>query len=276
MAIGGLSPMQRSEVMGSLSGQSAWITGAGTGIGRDTAILLAGEGAEVVLIGRREAPLRETADVITKAGGAATVLVLDIGSRQAIPKAVSGLPERLRAPDILVNNAGAAGKNRNALYIGEQEWSEIVRLNLDAVHALVQAVLPAMLARKRGTIITVSSLAAVNANLLGGAAYGAAKAAVRNFMGFLHNTHRNEGIRAMTILPGEVDTPILDSRPRPPTAEERGRMLAPQDVARAILLCASLPAGAMIPELHICPTFQRDIATDLEAARHLGAPGKGN
>ncbi|MBL8588260.1 MAG: SDR family oxidoreductase [Methylobacteriaceae bacterium] len=259
--------------MGSLSGQSAWITGAGTGIGRETAILLAAEGAEVVLIGRREAPLRDTANGVAGAGGSATVLVLDIGSRQAIREAQRGLPERLRGPDILVNNAGAAGRNRNALYIDEKEWSEVVRLNLDAVHALVQAVLPAMLDRKRGAIITVSSLAAVNANLLGGAAYGAAKAAVRNFMGFLHNTHRNEGIRAMTILPGEVDTPILDSRPRPPTPEERARMLAPQDVARAILLCASLPASAMIPELHICPTFQRDISADLEAARRLGAPG---
>lgn len=67
---------------------------------------------------------------------------------------------------------------------------------------LTQAVLPDMIAKQDGTIITVSSLAALNPNLLGGAAYGAAKSGVKNFMTFLHNTYRNQGIRATTILPG--------------------------------------------------------------------------
>ena len=118
----------------------------------------------------------------------------------------------------------------------------------------------------------VSSPAALNPNLLGGAAYGAAKAGVKNFMTFLHNTYRNQGIRATTILPGETNTPIMDNRARPPLESERALMLDPHDVARAVALCASLQKGAVIPELHICPTYMRDIAADIETVRWIGAP----
>jgi NADP-dependent 3-hydroxy acid dehydrogenase YdfG len=95
---------------------------------------------------------------------------------------------------------------------------------------------------------------------------------VKNFMTFLHNTYRNQGIRATTILPGETNTPIMDNRARPPLERERAVMLDPHDVARAVLLCASLQKGAMIPELQICPTFMRDTSADIETARWVGAP----
>lgn len=131
-----------------------------------------------------------------------------------------------------------------------------MNVNLTAVFNLTQAVLEDMIARKEGTIITISSLAVVNLNLLGGAAYGAAKAGVKNFMTFLHNTYRNQGIRATTILPGETDTPIMDNRARPPLEGERAVTLNPYDVARAVLLCANLQKGrrdprtAHLPDLH--------------------------
>jgi NADP-dependent 3-hydroxy acid dehydrogenase YdfG len=171
-----------------------------------------------------------------------------------------------------VNNAGSASKVLNARFISEEEWNSTVNVNLTAVFNLTQAVLPGMIAKGEGTIITVSSLAALNPNLLGGAAYGAAKAGVKNFMTFLHNTYRNQGIRATTILPGETNTPIMDNRARPPLDTERAVMLDPHDVARAVLLCASLQKGAMIPELQICPTFMRETSVDIETARWVGAP----
>ena len=85
-------------------------------------------------------------------------------------------------------------------------------VNLTAVYVLTQAVLPGMIERKGGTIVTVGSLAALKAGLIGGVVYGAAKAGVRNLMQHVHNTLRNQGIRATIIMPAEVDTPILDKR----------------------------------------------------------------
>ncbi|KJC38809.1 SDR family oxidoreductase [Bradyrhizobium sp. LTSP857] len=258
--------------MGLLDGKIALITGAGTGIGRETAILLAQEGATVVVTGRRTAPLQEVAGVIENAGGKAVARAFDVASRDAILEAVAWVKSNVGPIDILVNNAGSASKVLNARFISEAEWNTTVNVNLTAVFNLTQAVLEDMIAKNEGTIITVSSLAVVNPNLLGGAAYGAAKAGVKNFMTFLHNTYRNQGIRATTILPGETDTPIMDNRARPPLERERAVMLNPHDVARAVLLCASLQKGAVIPELHICPTFMRDTSADIETARWVGAP----
>lgn len=251
-----------------LDGKLAVVTGAGSGMGQEIALALAAAGAKVVLVGRRPAPLAELAARIAAAGGQAQPAPLDITGTAEI----RALAESLGPVDILVNNAGSASRVLNARWLPEEEFRQTLDVNLTAVFTFVQAVLPGMLARGEGTIITVSSLAALNPNLLGGAAYGAAKAAVRNFMGFLHNTYRNQGIRSICILPGEADTPILDNRARPPSAAERARMLAPEDVAAAVLMCATLPGRATVPELQICPTFQRDISADLETARWLGAP----
>ena len=258
--------------MGLLDGKIALVTGAGSGIGKEAALLLAGEGARVVLTGRRLAPLQAVAGAVGARGGQASVRVLDIASRDEIFAAVAWVRETIGPVDILVNNAGSASRVLNARFLSEEEWNSTVNVNLTAVFNLTQAVLEDMIAKGEGTVITVSSLAVVNPNLLGGAAYGAAKAGVKNFMTFVHNTYRNQGIRATTILPGETDTPIMDNRARPPLESERAVMLDPHDVARAILLCASLQKGAVIPELHICPTFMRDTAADIETARWVGAP----
>jgi NADP-dependent 3-hydroxy acid dehydrogenase YdfG len=258
--------------MGLLDGKIALVTGAGTGIGRETAILLAQEGAMVVLAGRRMAPLREVVALIETAGGKAAAHTLDVASRSDILQTVAWIKSNVGSIDILVNNAGSASKVLNPRFISEADWNATVNVNLTAVFNLTQAVLEDMIAKTEGTVITVASLAVINPNLLGGAAYGAAKAGVKNFMTFLHNTYRNQGIRATTILPGETDTPIMDNRARPPSEGERAVMLNPHDVARAVLLCASLQKGAMIPELHICPTLMRDTSADIETARWVGAP----
>ncbi len=258
--------------MGLLDGKIALVTGAGSGIGREAALLLARDGATVVLTGRRLEPLREVASLIEKAKGKAFTRALDVESREETFEVVKWVRDGIGAVDILVNNAGSASKVLNVRYLSEEEWNATINVNLTAVFNLTQAVLPEMIANREGTIITVSSLAAVNPNLLGGAAYGAAKAGVKNLMTFVHNTYRNQGIRATTILPGETNTPIMNNRARRPLKSELALMMDPHDVARAILLCASLSKGAVIPELHICPTFMRDTSADIEVARWVGAP----
>ncbi|MCP2046592.1 SDR family oxidoreductase [Paenarthrobacter histidinolovorans] len=260
--------------MGLLEGKVAVITGAGTGMGRSTAELLAAEGAHVVLVGRRLSVLEEVAAGIKADGGNVHARAADIASKDDVDTLVAWVSENAGPVDILVNNAGSASKVLNVRWISQEEWNEVLDVNLNAVYLLTQAVLPGMLARNTGTIITVSSLAAINPNLLGGAAYGAAKAAVRNFMTYLHNTFRNEGLRAITILPGETATPILDNRARPPKTEERDAMVQPEDVARAIHLVATLPQRTVVQELVIAPTVQRDTSGDIEISRWTGAPAE--
>jgi NADP-dependent 3-hydroxy acid dehydrogenase YdfG len=255
-----------------LSGRIAVVTGAGSGLGAATARRLAEAGARAVLVGRRAGQLEEVAAAIVAAGGEARAMPCDL----AVPADVVSLFAAVRAElgpvDILVNNAGSAPPIKNLLWMPDDQWDDTIAVNLTAVYAAVKAVLPDMLDRGEGTIITVSSLAAVRPNLLGGAPYGAAKAAVGNFMGYLRATYRHQGLRATTILPGEMDTPILDTRARPPTAEERARMIDPDAVAQVILLCCTLPAGTTVEEVPISPTFPRDQGPDIEISRHFGRP----
>ncbi|MCL6731634.1 SDR family oxidoreductase [Streptomyces neyagawaensis] len=240
-----------------LAGKTALITGAGTGIGRETALLLAEEGATVVLAGRRRHALDEVAAAVTGSGGAAFTRPTHIENAEDVRALVAWSRDTAGPVDILVNNAGGAGRVVDVRWTGEDEWNAVMGVNLTAVYLLTQAVLPDMLERGGGSIVTISSLAAIRPTLLGGAPYGAAKAGVRNFMAYLRNSYRDEGIRATCVLPGAVDTPAHDTRAVPPGPEQRAAMVRPEDVARAVLLCVSLPERTLIEELVIAPTVQR-------------------
>ena len=129
-----------------------------------------------------------------------------------------------------------------------------------------------MLKRSEGTVITVSSMAALTPGLLGGAPYSAAKAASLNMMRGLNAELREEGIRACAIMPAEVDTPILANRPLPPDAEARSTMMRPEDVATAILLCATMPQRTLVSEIVLMPTQPRDTSKDMKAAKDIKLP----
>ncbi|WP_338894608.1 SDR family oxidoreductase [Streptomyces sp. TG1A-60] len=257
---------------GLLDGRTALVTGAGTGIGRETALMLAEEGATVVLVGRRQHILDEVAAVIEGDGGTAFTRATHVEDADDVRESVEWTRNAAGPVDILVNNAGRGGRVLDVRWLGEDEWNAVMGVNLTAVYLLSQAVLPDMLERGGGSIITVSSLAASRPTLLGGAPYGAAKAGVRNFMTYLRSTFRNDLVRATCILPGEVNTPILDGRAAPPSEEQRAAMVQPEDVARAVLLCATLPPRTVVEELVIAPTLQRDTSADVEAGRWIGAP----
>jgi NADP-dependent 3-hydroxy acid dehydrogenase YdfG len=91
-------------------------------------------------------------------------------------------------------------------------------------------------------------------------------------MGHVHTVLRDKGIRATTVMPAEVDTPILDNRPLPPDAAARATMMQPEDVAEAILMCVTLPERTVVEEIILSPTRTRDQSRDVEVARNLGAP----
>jgi NADP-dependent 3-hydroxy acid dehydrogenase YdfG len=259
-------------VSGRLAGKVALVTGAGTGIGRCAALMLAGEGAAVAIAGRRKEPLDAVVKDIEATGGRAAARTCDIGRVGEAKALGEWAVETFGRVDVLVNNAGHSSKVRSVRWADEDEWRSVVDTNLHGVWALTRTVLPGMLERKDGTIITVSSVAGIRPGLLGGAPYGAAKAAARNYMGSVLSELRNQGIRATTILPGEVDTPILDKRPLNPDATARATMMMPEDVAAAILLCATLPPRAAVEEIVMTATFARDVSKDIEVARNMGAP----
>jgi NADP-dependent 3-hydroxy acid dehydrogenase YdfG len=113
-----------------------------------------------------------------------------------------------------------------------------------------------MLERHDGVIIFISSIAGKRASPLGGTAYSASKFGMSSLGLCLAAEEKDSGIRVSVIYPGEVDTPILESRPNPVTPEHRAQMLQPEDVAAAVLLVATLPPRASVPELVIKPTTQ--------------------
>ena len=253
--------------MGQLDGKVAIITGAGTGVGRSTALMMAAQGAKCVLVGRRVEPLNSVVEEIKSAGGEAIAHSADLcdgASAAAVAEFTIG---KYGQVDILVNNAGFSSKIRSVQYVQPDEWDAVFKVNMDAVYRLTQACLPGMLSRGNGTVITTSSMAALNPGVLGGSPYSAAKAASLAFMRGLSSELRDQGIRACTICPAEIDTPILEGRPSVPDAAARATMMKADDVAAAMLLCATMPQRTVIDEIVMSPTIPRDMSAELAVAK---------
>jgi NADP-dependent 3-hydroxy acid dehydrogenase YdfG len=243
--------------MGKLSGKVAWITGAGTGIGLAAAKALSQSGATVVMSGRREDVLAAEAAQIRAGAGKAEVAVLDVADSAAVARVAEEILARHGRIDILVNSAGVNTANRFWKNQTAQGWREVVGINLDGTFYTTQAVLPAMRARADGVIINVSSWAGVFHPRMTGPAYNGSKHAVTAMTETINMEEGVNGIRACTICPAEVATPILDRRPVPPSAEQRAKMLQPQDLGDVIRYVAELPPHACINQLIISPTWNR-------------------
>jgi NADP-dependent 3-hydroxy acid dehydrogenase YdfG len=252
--------------MSSLEGKVAIITGAGSGIGRAAALAFASEGADMVIVGRRVAPLEAVAAEIEDIGRMAIVHSVDLEDGDAAAAVTDVAIKHFGKVDILVNNAGHSSKGRSIFHVGIGEWESVYRINVEAVFRLTQTAVRDMVKRGEGTVITVSSIAAITPGPLGGAAYCSAKAASYTLMRSMNEDLRQKGIRTCTILPGEVNTPIMDYRPLPPSAEARATMMHPEDVAAAILLCATMPQRTQLSEIRLLPTKPRDTAREVKVA----------
>ena len=241
------------------------ITGGGSGIGRSTALMMAREGASVVLVGRTASKVQSVTDEVRAEGGTAEAFALDVADYESVRSTAAQVLDTFGRIDVLVNNAGHSSPHRRLLTTTPEEIRSVIDTNLVGTIYFTQAVVPAMLEAGEGTIINVSSGAGVTPGLLGGMVYSAAKAGVINFTAFLHNDLKNTGIRATVVIPGEVDTPVLDKRPVVPSDEARATMVTADDTAEAITLIARLPQRTAIPQLVIRPTFQRDTTQETDA-----------
>jgi NADP-dependent 3-hydroxy acid dehydrogenase YdfG len=187
-----------------LRGRVVVVTGASSGIGEATAVAFAKRGAKVVLAARRLDRLEDLADRIERAGGRALALRCDVGDRDEIQR-LPGIVEELVGPaDVLVNNAGIPGGGRFAELTMEQ-IERVVRVNLLGVLYGTRAFLPGMLARGRGHVVNVASLAGRYA-VPGASVYTATKHAVVAFSESLNFDTEPEGVRVTTVNPGFVST----------------------------------------------------------------------
>lgn len=241
--------------MSRLTEKTALITGGGSGIGLAVARVFLDEGARVAISGRDPAKLTRAAESLP-GKDRLTVHAADVAQPEQVQTLVQAVRERFGPIDILVNNAGLNVKKRTMRELSLDSWRLLMQANLDGAFYCTQAVLPSMLERHEGLIIYISSIAGKRASPLGGAAYAASKFGMSALGLCLAAEEKDSGIRTSVIYPGEVDTPILEVRPQPVSAEQRQQILQPEDVAAAVLFVATLPPRVSVPELVIKPTTQ--------------------
>jgi NADP-dependent 3-hydroxy acid dehydrogenase YdfG len=242
--------------LNTLKDKVAWITGGGSGIGLAGGLELARAGAHVVISGRSRETLLSSEKQI-KAVGSGEAIALDVADQKEVSQGAQAILKRHGRVDILVNSAGVNSPKRSFRNVSVESWNQIVAVNLSGMFYCCQAVLPSMREKKEGLVINISSWAGRYASTLTGPGYNATKHAVVALTESINMEECAHGIRATSILPGEVATPILEKRPVPPTPEVRARMLQPDDLGATILFVATLPARACVNELIISPTHNR-------------------
>jgi NADP-dependent 3-hydroxy acid dehydrogenase YdfG len=230
------------------------VIGASSGIGRQTAILFAREGAKVMASARREDRLRDLAMEMASAGSAIAIHPADATRARDMDELMHVTRERLGEIDAVVYATGDNTPDRTLRRLTPAIWDAMVSVNLSGAYYATHAALPAMRERRAGHLIYIASVSALAADP-SGAAYQAAK---RGMLGLAHAVRFEEkenGIRASVICPGLVDTEILDKRPVKPPPETLAKALQPIDVAEAVLAVAKMPQRATVMELHLWPTL---------------------
>lgn len=200
----------------SLQGRVAIVTGAGSraegiGNGRAAAILLARDGARVLLIDTVEEWAEKTREMILQEGGEAAVNICDVGRDEDCLSAVADAAQRWGRIDILVNNVGIGGPQGTAVDLDLQAWDQALRINVTSMMLMARHAIPHMQAQGKGSIVNVASVA----GLIGGhpsLLYPTSKGAVVNMTRAMAAHHGAQGIRVNCVAPGMVHTPMVYAR----------------------------------------------------------------
>ena len=233
-----------------LQGRVALVTGASSGIGLATARLLADAGARVHGLARRfEEPGLSGAPGDVQ--GEMTPHGVDVTDAGAVEQIIREIGDR-DGLDILVCAAGTNLPERRLEQLTPVRWDTVLAVNLNGAYYCVGAALT-YLRRSRGIAVLIGSVSGSWPDA-SGAAYQASKAGLLALARATAREEHENGVRCTAILPGMVDTPILDRRPSPPSAEIREQSLRPDDVAASCLFAITLPPRAYVPELTILPT----------------------
>ena len=239
----------------SLSGQNALVIGGGSGMGAATALALADSGAQVAVSGRRQAKLQE---IIKEAPEGAFLkdYAADVSDRDSLAALFDWFDCNFSSLDIFVNAAGVNIPDRAMEDLSPDDWDKVIEINLTGAYDCLRLALERMRPRKDGLVVMINSVSGKRSNPLGGVAYNASKFGMTALGACVAEEERENGIRITNLFPGEVNTPILDQRPVPPTEEHRAGILQPEDIAAAVLMLAKLDSRAHVPELVMKPTSQ--------------------
>ncbi|MGH9870144.1 MAG: SDR family NAD(P)-dependent oxidoreductase [Candidatus Polarisedimenticolia bacterium] len=238
------------EAPGRLQGKIALITGGGTGIGRAIALLFGGEGARVVVAGRRSDPLQQVVRDIRARGGVATFTRGDVTKPDRVEMMVNGAVYNFGGLDILVNNAGVFVEG-SVVEMDEKKWDRVIGTNLKGAYLVSRLAIPVLKTRGGGSIINVASVHGL-VGMKGGAAYCASKGGLVQLTRAMALDHAADRIRVNAICPGYVDTPMtrdegggstwLDATVAGVPIPRAGQ---PEEVARLALFLASEESGWM-------------------------------
>jgi len=244
-----------------LNEENVLITGASSGIGRACAEAFAARGCRLLLAARREERLKELSAALRERHGTEVLtMVLDVRDREAVDEWVEGLPESRQRIDILVNNAGLA-RGLAPLHEGDVvDWEEMIDTNLKGLLWVTRAVLPGMIARGRGHVINIGSIAGHEV-YPGGSVYCATKHAVAALNRVLAIDTLGTGVRVSSVDPGMVETEFSLVRFHGDVERAEGvydglEALRGEDVAEAVVFCATRPQHATVREMILMPTAQ--------------------
>ncbi|MEU1510946.1 glucose 1-dehydrogenase [Streptomyces sp. NPDC005811] len=241
-----------------LEGRSVVVTGAGSGIGRATALAFAAEGARVVVADLNADGAAAVVKEIEEAGGTAVAVTGDLSEQSVVDEVANTAVERFGGVDVLVNNAGIMDRMSALADVTDAEWERVIRVNLTAPFLLTRAVLPHMLAAGKGAIVSTASEAGLRGSAAG-AAYTASKHGIVGLTKNLAVMYRSKGIRANAIAPGGTKTAIVveaDQAAHGPAAlgphfVNVGRLAEAEEQAAAIVFLASDAAsninGVVLP-----------------------------
>lgn len=226
------------------------ITGAGSGIGRAVAQRFAAEGWNVALVGRTRETLDETVSTVDGAARSRCVtFTCDVSQPAEVEAMASEVIARFGAVAVLVNAAGINVPRRSLRELSLDDWHRVVGTNLNGAYYCIRAFLPSMRDKRDGTIVNINSDVGKIARDLAGPAYVTSKFGMTGLTQQINAEERANGIRATSIFPRDVNTPLLDKRPQPPPADVRARMLQPEDLAACVWLAATLPPRAIVDEI---------------------------